>query len=314
MQTLLRSILTPYTRNKNTGNLYEIATALHLLRIMGLSDADLAEQAPFLDSIAVYNTKKTEPLRTLFASIKTIPVGTGLVFDTHPIVRIVCVTQDDGAGRTGDFILFTDTGTSLSLSVCEGKPGRNGTIEKCLTNPAATRFGCTEEDIRSFKAIEERAVVEYKAFMTDKYGADEAAWPSRVRTSVATDACAEVAKAVEARFASLDTKQQNAIVNDLLRIEDGKKPADYLALVEDPTRPPLFFRFETPPRVWAPTLQAKGIYLELYNGPTCIGSTQVKFNNGIYHNGKTSSLVSSWNSTVCLSDLFTMTKVPISFS
>jgi hypothetical protein len=310
MQSLLRSVLTPYTSNKNTGNLYEIATALRLLRKMGLSDADLDEQAPFLDSIAVYNTKKTEPLRALFASIKTKPVGTGLVFDGHPIVRIVCVTQDDGAGRTGDFILSTATGTSLSLSVCEGKPTRKGEIKKCLANPTATRFGCTEEDIGSFKAIQEKAVVEYKAFMTDKYGASESAWPSRTKTTVSTEACSAVAKAVEARFGSLEPDQQTRIVNDLLRIEDGKKPADYLVLVHEKTLAPLFFRFETPSRVWAPTLRAKGIYLELYNGPTCVGSTQVKFNNGVYHKGKTSSLVSSWNATACLSDLFTMTKVP----
>jgi len=312
MQPLLLSVLTPYTSNRNTGNLYEIATALHLLRKMGLSDADLDEQAPFLDSIAVYNTKKTEPLRAFFATVKSIPVGSGFVFDGETYVNMACVTQDDGAGRTGDFILSTATGASKSFSVCGGKMTRKGEINKCLANPTATRFGCTEEDIGSFKAIQDKAVLDYKAFMTVRYGASESSWPSRTKTPVSTEACSTVAKAVEARFGSLEADQQIRIVNDLLRIEDGKKPADYLVLVHEKTLVPLFFRFETPPRVWAPTLRAKGIYLYLYNGPTCVGSTQVKFNNGIYHNGKTSSLVSSWNATACLSDLFTMTKVPFS--
>ena len=42
-----------------------------------------------------------------------------------------------------------------------------------------------------------------------------------------------------------------------------------------------------------------------------ISGLQVKFNNGVYHKGKTSSLITSWNSTFFLSDLFTMTPLDL---
>lgn len=242
--------------------------------------------------------------------MRATPVGTGLVFDNKPIVRLECVTQDDGAGRTGDLLLHTSAVEIFSLSVCEGKPKRGGVIEKCLSNPSAKRFGCTAEDLAQFDAIQGRAVTTYKADMTSKHGADETTWPSRIRTTIATDACASVARAVEARFASFAAEKQRAVVDDLLRIEDGKKPADYLALVEKNTLTPRFFRFDVlSARAWAPTLVADGIWLHVENAGARIGSTQVKFNNGIYHKGKTSSLHTSWNATFRLSDLFTMAPV-----
>jgi hypothetical protein len=306
----LSSVLSPFTKNKNTGNLYEIATALTLLRRMGMTNAELAADAALLEAIALHNDKKTDELRALFASVGAMPVDTGLVFDGKSIVRLECVTQDDGAGRTGDLLLHTSTGAVLSLSVCEGKPKRGGAIEKCLSNPSAKRFGCTAEDLAEFEAIQGRAVTAYKADMTTAHGADETAWPSRVRTTIATDACAAVARAVVARFASFPAERQRAIVDDLLRIEEGKKPADYLALVDKKTLTPRFFRFDVPAaRLWAPTLVAEGIWLHVENAGTRVGSTQVKFNNGIYHKGKTSSLHTSWNATFRLSDLFTMAAV-----
>jgi hypothetical protein len=312
----LSSVLSPFLKNKNTGNLYEIATALTLLRRMGVSDAEFDADVALLEAIAVYNDKKTTELRTLFAAVRAMPLGTGLVFDGHTIVRLECVTQDDGAGRTGDLLLHTSTGASLSLSVCEGKPKRGGVIEKCLSNPSAKRFGCTAADLTQFDAIQGRAVTAYKADMTAKHGADESAWPSRVRTSIATDACGEVAAVVASRFASLETSKQRAIVDDLLRIEEGKKPADYLALVDKKTLIPRFYRFDLPTATatataWAPTLVAEGIWLHVENAGKRIGSTQVKFNNGVYHKGKTSSLHTSWNATFCLTELFTM--APVTF-
>jgi len=310
MSSKLPSVLSPYTKNKNTGNVYEIATALSLLRSMGLTNAELDEHAALLEEIAVHNARKTGAIRDLYASIRIQPVGTGLVFDGKPIVDIVCVTQDDGAGRTGDFLLQTAAGESLSLSVCEGKPKKGGIIEKCISNPTATRYGCTVEDLAAFDAIQARAVVAYKAEMAVKCGTtDETAWRSRVKTTAAVNACTEVATAVATRFAGLSREAQLACVADLLRIEDGKKPADYLAFVDGKTLIPRFYRFEAPAVEWAPTIRAKGIDLLIENGGKIIASTQVKFNNGVYHKGVESSIRTSWNATCCLSGLFTMTAV-----
>lgn len=70
------------------------------------------------------------------------------------------------------------------------------------------------------------------------------------------------------------------------------KPADYLALVDKTKLVSRFFRFDrlTTDTAWDPTLVAKGINLIVQNAGKEICSIQVKFNNGVYHNGKTSSL------------------------
>ena len=300
----LRSVLSPYTSNHNTGNIYEIIVALHLLRTMGLTDATLDADAPFLDAIAVHNSKKTADIRAAIAHVRKSPVGTGLTFDGHVIASIECATQDDSVG-TGDLLLQTDEGKSLTLSICEGKPMKNGTIKKCLTNPSAKRFGCTPDDMALFSDIQRKAVEAYKAEMAATHGTDESSWPSRKVTKAATDACAQVAKVTETRFKSLDPTRQTEILKDLLRIDKGQKPADYLALVD--THRIRFYRFGLRDAAWAPILVADGIWLHVMNGRQKIGSTQVKFNNGVYHKGKTSSLITSWNSTFFLSDLFTMT-------
>jgi predicted RNA-binding protein with PUA domain len=285
MTTRIYFTLSPFTRNKNTGNFYEIAVALALLRQMGVSNDELESDNALLESIAIYNNKKTTELRMLFETIRTKPVGERLVFDGKRIVRIECITQDDSIGRTGDLLLHAESGEVVSLSICEGKPARDGVISKCLTNPSAKRFGCTAEDCAQFNTIEAQAVVEYKAYMLEKYGADESTWPSRVKTNIAIKACTEVASIVEARFASFaDIEKQKKIINDLLRIEDGHKPADYLVLVDKKTLMLRFYRFDTSlsAHKWEPRLKSKGINLIVENAGKEIGSIQVKFNNGIY--------------------------------
>ena len=37
----------------------------------------------------------------------------------------------------------------------------------------------------------------------------------------------------------------------------------------------------------------------------------VKFNNGVYHNGKTSSLTSSWNASVLMNTVFDLVGIPM---
>lgn len=314
MTSRIYATLSPFGRNKNTGNLYEITVALTLLRHMGLSNDELDADNALLEAVAVHNDKKTTELRTLFDTIRTKPVGERLVFDGKRIVRIECITQDDSIGRTGDLLLHAENGEVVSLSICEGKPARDGIISKCLSNPSAKRFGCITEDYELFDTIQKQAVVDYKAYMIEKYGAAESAWPSRVKTEIAIKACSEVARVVEARFASFaDIKKQKEIIHDILRIEDGHKPADYLVLVDKKTHVLRFYRFDTPPSApeWEPRLVSKGINLIVENAGKEIGSIQVKFNNGIYHKGKTSGIHGSWNATFRLSDLFTMVAVNI---
>jgi len=312
MQALLVSTLTPYATQKNTGNLYEITVVLTMLRTMGLTDSDLDANTELLDRIVNTNSKKQEELRNVFASIRTLPVGKGLVFDDHTIIGIQCATQDDSVG-TGDLVLLTSDDKRLTVSICQGTVKRDNSVEKCLTNPSSTRFGCTKEDIEEFKRIEKNAVVDYKAFMTDKYGNDEAVWPSRIATTVATDACSKVSSIVETRFTSFSEDEKKAVCTTILQIKDNKPPADYLAVVHKETNTIRYFQFDQIPSVntWCPRLVANGIYLDFYNGEKFIGKTQVKFNNGVYHKGKTSSICTSWNSTFLLTDLFKLKPITL---
>jgi len=279
---------------------------------MGLTDSDLDANADLLDRIVITNSKKQEELRTVFASIRNLPVGSGLVFDSHTIVGIQCATQDDSVG-TGDIVLLTSDDKRLTVSICQGTVKRDTSVEKCLTNPSSTRFGCTKEDIEEFKRIEKDAVVDYKAFMTVKYGEDEAVWPSRIATTVATDACSKVSAIVEKRFTSFTEDEKKTICTSILQIKDNKSPADYLAVVNKETNIVQYFQFDQVPSVntWSPRLIANGIFLEFYNGEKFIGKTQVKFNNGVYHKGKTSSICTSWNSTFLLTDLFKLKPITL---
>ena len=284
--TIATKVLSPYIRNKNTGNKYEIAAILHVLRVMGL------EQAPFDFEMAG-------------------AAGRGFVIDGHTITGLQNVTQDDGVGKTGDLMLVSATGAAFSLSICGGKPSRNGSVSKCLTNPSARRLGATDEDIALYNAIANEQMRAYIAHFQQTYGNDESKWPTRVRTPFAITAASRVATATAARFATFDPAKQIAIFRDLLRIDDvSVKPADYLALVHEKTLVPRFYAFGAPKMAdWAPRIEADGIWLHLYNGDAKIGSIQVKFNNGIYHRGKTSSLCTSWNFTVDLSSVFSLTQL-----
>jgi hypothetical protein len=310
MTALFQAVLRPFAKNANTGNLYEIVVALGLLRRMGLTDADLDANADLCSAIAAYNSTKSEKITNAFTAIRSVPVGCGHVFDGRRIVGLKNVTQDYGEGRTGDLMLITECGKSQSVSIEAGKAKRSGVIEKCLSNPSAYRYGCTPEDISAIKVIGAATIEPYKAEMTSKYGADESAW-ARKPSTAAMDACSRVASFTASRFASLSSKAQTAIFNDLLRIEGGSKPADYLALVHPDKLTVGYYEYSTC-RIssWSPRIVAEGIYLSLYaNVDHKIGSTQVKFNNGVWHKGKTSSLYSSWNATFNLTDLFTMRSV-----
>jgi hypothetical protein len=314
------SALQPYATNKNTGNVYEIAVALDLLNQMGLTEANMEEpeNAALIQAIIQHNVKKQAEIRALFAEIKSESKSKSnhLIFDGHHVTNIICATQDDSVG-TGDFQLVTPDGIK-TLSVCEGQVKRNGNIEKCLTNPSARRFKCTDEDIEHFKQLEQATVASYKNYMTVRFG-EEAAWPSRTRTPVAVDACAKVAAKTAQRFQTLTNSEKVAMFNDILRIDGTNRPADYLAIVPKSGKGTIcYFKFGdlrtlVPTTGENPTLDldliADGIYLKFRINDRTVGSTQVKFNNGVYHKGKTSSIWSSWNATFVLSDLFNMTPI-----
>ena len=316
MQPIFHLALSPYTRQKNTGNFYEINVAICLLRRMGLTndDLDLDTNKTILDTIIKKNVKKQDELTKLFTDIRTVNVGKGLLFDNHPITSIESITQDD-TWDTGDLILTSADESTYTVSIFQGTIKQNKTIEKCLVNPTCRHFKCTEEDIKEFEAIGLAAVKPYKEIMTEKYGSDESVWPSRVKEcqSIAIKACSEVASRVVKRFDTLTDDEKQEIFRKLIQIHNSKPPADYLAVVNKKTNAIQYFKFDYMPDLttWTPRLVAKGIWIEFYNGTTQIGKTQVKFNNGVYHKGKTSSICSSWNGTFNLTEIFKMKPVKI---
>jgi hypothetical protein len=306
----VEEVLRPYTLNQNTGNIYEIVVILNLYRQMGLTLEDLERLTPLFNAIKRTFKDFSEDLKLNKAieMIKRLPIvsGTTTVIDGHTIVGLKNVTQSDNLGKTGDILLITDTGQELSVSICGGKVKRGGKVHKCLTNPTASRLKVPKKEIERFKQRGLTAVDEYKAFMTTKYGADESGWKSREKTIVAVNACKDVALWTAEIFERLDIEEKIGVFKDLLRIDSiSDIPADYLICVHDEKLTLNMFKFNTPLfSSWNPTIIPDGIYLKLYNEDSEIGKIQIKFNNGVYHKGKTSSLTSSWNFTARLTDVF----------
>ena len=308
------SALLPYTKQHNTGNVYEIAVALKLMRQMGMPNSILDEQSDVINKICTENVKDELKIHGLFTDIRKQPVGTGLVFDGLKVLNVESVTQSDNVGGTGDLILHTTTGTK-SLSVFDGEvTKKDNKIKKCLTNPSCTRFKCNKEDIEKFKAIGLSAIPAYKEYMCKQYGADEAKWPTSLRgkpNPIAIKPCSEVAALVASQFALFSSDIKKEVFEDIMRIKGTEKPADYLAVVNPKTMDIQYFHFGDVlvDRNATMKLEANGIYLCFKLGDRIIGKTQVKYNDGIYRKGKTSSITSSWNSTFVLNDLFTMKSV-----
>jgi hypothetical protein len=317
MTDLAHRVLEPYAKNSNTGNQYEFACASYILRKMGMPDAVL--NSPLIEEIISKNngSRKRDAIEKTVAKTLKEPVGDKFTLDGHIIVDIRNVTQGDDDGKTGDLILITDTGVELSLSICGGNATRNGKIEKCLTNPTCRRLKATEEDIERFNACAGEALVAHKAQYTEDYGADESLWPGGKthegkKAVHAKGACSRVAQWMAERFATLTNDTQIAIFKDLLRIDmESAKPADFLALVHRTTLKISFYKFGTARFTsWTPTIVADGVWLNLLNDGQKIGKIQVKYNNGIYHRGKTSSICDSWNATFNLRDVFSLTAAP----
>lgn len=311
---IAQKVLAPYSRNHNTGNKYEIQIIFHILRKMGLTNEMLDSLTPLMTSIKTRNSRygAATYIDAVTAHCRTVPVGTEFILDSQRIIDLRNTTQDDGDGKTADLIAITDSGAQLGISICGGTIRKDSRVEKCLTNPSAARLGATKTDITAIKALQAQAVTDYKAYMTATYGPSEEAWPERQKTDVAVTAATGAARITADRFATLSDEQKIAIFRALLRIDDvSTKPADYLACATD-VKTQMLYKFGEPifPR-WEPRIVADGIWLHLYNCDTVIGRIQVKFNNGVYHKGKTSSLCSSWNFTVNLCDIFALRPVPL---
>lgn len=297
------AFLEPYTRNANTGNCYEIFVGLNFLRYMGLDSLTTLE--PLFAKIKTCNT----PSKIDAAIAASCPTGTGLVVRGKKVVNLRNVTQDDGDGGTGDIVLVFENASELSVSVCAGKVKRDGSVDKCLSNPTCSRYGCTEEDILKFKQIGTDAVPIYKAEMTKTYGEAEAAW-ARKPSQAAVKACSSVAIMAADRFNDFDTSEKSTRMSDLLYIGDVAKPADILCVVDDKFKKYTLFNIG-PSKIALvnPTLKAEGIWLKMMIDGKEVGKTQVKFNNGVYHKGKTSSICSSWNATCHMDKVFTLTRL-----
>lgn len=307
--TLAKQVLICYVSNGNTGNCYEIFTYLEDLRTMGLTDEQLDQLQPLLERILQANGKPqaAQKIRSAIPLTKGRPLGTGLYIDGKKVISLKNVTQDDGYGDTADKIYVMEDGSELGESIEGGKPFDK--LEKCISNPTCTRFGC-EQLIPQFKKIAEQAVVDYKAEMRLKHGDSEEGWPSRVKTKAALDACTKVAILTAENFNALPEEERQRRMSDILRCEQGKLTADFLRMVNKGcTESKLYKLTQKSIDRCNPTLKVNGVFLDMYLDNKKIGQTQVKFNNGVYHKGKTSSIYTSWNATAYLTCLFDLTPV-----
>ena len=300
---IARSVLKPYVKNHNSGNQYEIWLILALLREMGMTTKNFDELHELFTEIEHADVKPSKNgnkgTLTAVERIKKAPVGKGLVFDGMKIVNMKNATQDDEEG-TGDLILISDKNNTLKISVAEGAASKVTAVKKCLTNAAATRMGCTEEDIEEMMALEKGSSKDDKnAELVKKYGEDQSAWPKRPKTDVAKKPCMDTAKLYETRFNSLSVERRREIMNDVHWI--CTKPADYYAFVNKKTWKIRTFKIGDCPikkDAWNPTIKINSVFIETYNESKMISKTQIKFNNGV------GTSMRKWNLVADLNYLF----------
>jgi len=282
---------------------------------MGLTNEEHEEMRTLMNAIAEVNGRSAEKIKGAYQDLLSTPIGTGAAYHGVKIVNIRNVTQDDGDGGTGDIILILADGQEKSVSICQGTQKRNGNIEKCLSNPSCTRYGCDDNDVIFLKEIASSAVTSYKDEMKAAYGENEDDWPSRVKTRAASAATALASGHTIQKFnTQLSPHEKIAVFEDLLRVKAGSKPADMLCLVNEGCTRMFLFDINglNPACTWAPSLQFRDpCFMEMYLGDVLVGETQVKFNNGVYHKGKTSSLTSSWNATAVMNKVFDLSTVSL---
>lgn len=301
---LVRNAISTYAVNRNTGNKYEIVFAMFLLSHMGVDKNDLYHCRDLVNSIIANVPEMLHVFKSYKLQTQTMTIG------GKNVVGITNATQNDEVG-TGDFLLKVVGNRDISISVSDDKKSKRK-LQKCEFNTSAKTFGCGDEDIEEIKRIAERAVDAYKEEMAGKYGKDETNWARR-RSDTAVHSCSEVAKLVAQVFNSKTLGERIGIGKKLLRINKYKKPADYIALINPTAKNTVVLYKYGKQKIGCRnfSLVATGIYLDLYSDDVWGCRTQVKFNNGIWHKGKTSSLTSSWNVTVFLEEIYDMTETLI---
>lgn len=305
--------LMPYTKNRNTGNYGEIFVILCIYRAMGLSDEDLDRMAPLFLAIRAHNHRNAHKLDMTLVAVRRRRVGRGLSMRGGCVVGVRNVTQDDSDGATGDVMLCLQDQREISLSIFVSKVASDGSIQKCLSNPTCRRYGCTDDDVAAIKQTAGSAVLQYKREMARAYGADETKWPSRVASTAAKEACSTVAVQTARRFNSLPADERLMRFRDLIRTTTTTgKPADMIGVVRKDCKGLWLFNIDRS-NVDAGniTLRADGVYMHTAVDGVDVGKTQVKFNNGVYHKGCTSSLHSSWNACCYMHKVFSMTPVAL---
>ena len=313
MLAIGQEALEPFSKQQNTGNCYEIFMILTILRKMGLTNAEHEQMRSLMNTITKANARSAKKIMALYENILKIPVGTGVFYKGIKIIGLRNVTQDDGDGGTGDLILLLADGQEKSMSICQGSKARNGDIKKCLSNPSCKRYGCNDDDVAAIKEIASSAVTAYKAEMRARYGENEDEWPGRVKTRAQTSATTAAALRAIDSFNRLLASQKKDVFEDLFRVKDGSKPADILCLVNKGCTSYSLFDINgiNPSCILEPRLESKGCFMQMYLGNLLVGETQVKFNNGVYHKGKTSSLTSSWNATAIMNKAFDLTPLSL---
>ena len=302
----IMAALQPYENNRNTGVSYEIATLLWLARAVGLTDAEYADVASYVKTLARKNKKGRAGILRAVAAYSKFPRGPGVRIQGAVLTAIRNVTQNDQDGGTGDLILTTESGIEISVSVFLGNPK---TLRKCLKNPSCRGFGCTDDDIGTFKRIASDAIPRYEVEMRRAFGSRRSAW-KRKKSIAATEACATVAKLMANRFNALPRARRNALYAALLSLDPRGLPCDYLAIVDSAMRPHFFqlaSSAHSRPQL-DPCMVASGVFLHVLPSPAQppIAKVQVKFNNGV-----TSPIHSSWNAVVFLDQAFVVMPVSL---
>lgn len=316
MIALAQKALLPFFKgNENTGNQYEIVTILYILRKMGLTNAEIDSLEDYFSEIRKHNPAF---LASFTKHLASLPVGDGFFIEGRRAIDLRNATQNEADGATGDLIVILDNGEERSFSITEGAVKRDGSIEKCLSNPSCKRFGCDDEMISDFNAKASQTVTAYKTEMAAKYGPVMDSWKPREKTRAREECIAYIASKTCMSFNARDQTSQATILEDILQVKDGPKPADYLVLISTNLKKASFWSFGslkiTPSEY---NMSVCGDNMEVVHKTTgdVIGKTQVKFNNGVWKKDKkdgkwkTSSATSSWNAKFVLNKVFEMSRI-----
>uniref|UniRef100_A0A6C0II05 Uncharacterized protein n=1 Tax=viral metagenome TaxID=1070528 RepID=A0A6C0II05_9ZZZZ len=296
---IAKKTLSSYTKQENTGNVYEMYVILSLLRKMGLTDINIDELKPTLEIIEKQGKGNIRTL-SLIPIIKKMPLQNELWFDGHNIIDMMCLTQEDDIGGTGDIMLITKDKKELSISIREGTIPRSDILNK-VVNPSCSNYGCSKEDVESIKAIEKESLIEYKK----KHGDDKSRWPKREnKCSIKIGACMKVVELYEKRFDTYEPETKRTIMNDIHHIH--KKPADYICLVNKKFTSSGYFRIgdcKINKDTWIPIIKTNSVFIRIFDKDTLVSNTQVKHNNGI------NSSMRKWNVNLVVSNLYDVTKL-----